>query len=136
VAYAATVRRGIGDVLNPSAGTALDCGLFAGGVFKPECWAYVFGNQAAIDIANPGLAPSISLRPMQGGAVPTPQQLATVPPADLPGILVAQQTAQNQADIAAENQPDLSVGSGSSIPTWVWLAVAGVGALVLMKGIR
>lgn len=61
---------GLGDVLNPTAGTSLDCGLFAGGVFKPECWAKTLGPtkllgktivseddyRAALALAHPDLA--------------------------------------------------------------------------------
>jgi hypothetical protein len=42
MAYRAKRRRGFGDVLNPTAGTALDCGLTNLGVFQKACWCLSF----------------------------------------------------------------------------------------------
>lgn len=129
--------------MNPTAGTALDCGFFAGGVFKPECWCLsapalcpAADYQAAYALAHPEV-----YAPVQAPPVVQPAQ-----PGQTPSDVVAQemaawqaqnqstinQTAQNLQDVAA-NQPTLS---GMVIPSWVWWLVGGVGAFVLLKGSR
>jgi hypothetical protein len=133
-------RSTLGDILNPSAGTQLDCGLFSGGVFKPECWAYVFGSKTAADLANPDLA-----YPQPPAPVPPPapdESLWTVAPAsgssaeatidDLIGQASDATKAQNLnffSRVAAENTAPS--GSGS-LTKWLLLGAAGLAAVFIL----
>lgn len=142
---------GLADVLNPTAGTQLDCGLFAGGVFKPECWCLSFPAlcptstyQAAQGIANPTLvyAPVNPLVPPAAipagsvAALPSVDQAVSQTDAVLSGAVSqdqadfassVDQTAANLAATAA-SQPGFNL---SSVPSWIWWA-AGGGLLFLL----
>lgn len=143
-------RRGLGDVLNPSAGTSLDCGFFAGGVFKPECWCYDFGSlckaanpaawAATMTLANPDL--HIPALPVLAKGATAPDDAQT--PVD-PSVAVAQQTRLNQAtnlsvvQAFADSNNSGSPGSGGlSTMAWVALALAafGVAGAFAMGGSR
>lgn len=138
--------RGLGDVLDPTAGTALDCGFFAGGVFKPECWALTLGPgivgkdnyQAALGVAYPDRypappAPALPAAP-SGTAVPGSQ-------ADimLPGTLAteaAQQTQQQNQEFFSNlaQSLDQGGGSGGGLETGALIALglaAGLGVLLV-----
>jgi len=149
--------RGLSDVLNPTAGGQIDCGLFAGGVFRKECWCLQFPGlcseedyQAAVGLQSPDLIYS----PIQTPPVVAAPSgaAATVPPAsDLQAAqtideLLAQQETAWQAQNAgtmAETQANLdAIAAGQ--PTlvskttnwWLWIGVAAVGvfALVALSG--
>lgn len=137
---------GMGDVLNPTAGTSLDCGLFAGGVFKSACWYAAFNDpqsaaQAQAGIDNPAIYTSIPPAPglpaVSGGYVlgnqTTAQYDAEVQQAW--DAWKAQSDAQNldamtqaAANIAAAGQPSTSA---FSLPSWAWVAI-GVGVLAVV----
>ena len=77
--------RGLADVLNPTAGTSLDCGLFAGGVFNKACWCASFPSlcSSADYVATKALEdPSVYNTLMQPPTVGAPTGAAlTLPPA-------------------------------------------------------
>lgn len=139
--------RGVGDVLNPTAGTALDCGLFAGGVFSKACWCLSFPQlcdtetyQAAYALAHPDVYAPVKAPPV----VRAPGDSA--PASATPDDILAQQTRdwqaqnrgtmnetyQNLQDVAA-SKPTLS---DLVIPSWVWWAIGGVAAFVVLGGRR
>jgi hypothetical protein len=146
-----------GDVLNPTAGTALDCGLFNLGVFNPACWCLSVGKtvcnavsgagtwEAAQTLANPDLFAQQPPTLAKGGAVPTAAQLANTPPSQLPSDLVAQQTRENQQSMFKFFQsmptpdcdpgidPTCGQGSGSNWLLWVLGGIAVVAGLGVLK---
>lgn len=151
-----SIFQGMGDVLNPTAGTALDCGLFAFGVFKPECWCLSYPSlcsksdyTAAYTLAHPEVIAPIQAPPTVGA--PAGSEL-TVPPASGQAAqqtvdeLLAQQAADWQAQNAAtiaQTQANLdqvgaqydAITASSGIPWYWWLAGGlGVFALVAMGG--
>src|ERR1035437_1781774 len=77
--------RGLADVLNPTAGTSLNCGLFAGGVFQKACWCASFPSlcSSADYVATKALEdPSVYNTLMQPPVVGAPTGSAlTLPPA-------------------------------------------------------
>lgn len=142
----------LGDVLNPTAGSQLDCGLFAGGVFKPACWAIQLGPtivgksnyDAAVALANPDVVyPPLPL-PAPPPAVTNYGVSETVPPtveqanqavSDALAASAAATQAQNLnyfSQVSA-NLDQLTSGQGSSIPTWL---LVGGGALALVLVLR
>jgi hypothetical protein len=152
-------QRGIGDILNPTAGTELDCGLFAGGVFNKACWCLSLGPSAcdsmfgagtyaaAQGLANPSTVYAPILAPPP---VPAPAgYILTVPPASgaaataIVDQIIAQQKAAQDAQAAAtleqagQNIDTLNqqAATGSGFPWWAWAAVA-VGAAALVAGSR
>jgi hypothetical protein len=144
---------GMGDVLNPTAGTALDCGLFAGGVFSKACWCLSFPSlcssetyQAAYALAHPEvytpIPPAPGLPAVSGAYSSTPESTAQYDAevaqawdqwklqADTQNQAAIDQTAANLEAVAA-GQPSF----WSSIPTWAWVALGfGVFALVAAGG--
>jgi hypothetical protein len=93
----------MGDVLNPTAGTKLDCGLFAGGVFKPECWCLsapwlcsTADYQAAQAMANPDVVYAPIQQPPPNPAVSA--GISTVP--------APYQCSDGSMATAATNCPD------------------------------
>lgn len=154
------MRRGIGALvnpwLNPTRGTALDCGLFAGGVFQKACWCLQFPSlcstedyQAAMALAHPDVYVAVQAPP----AVGSPGGAAlTVPPASgeqaqetVDGLLAQQDVAwktQNQEMMAetqrrleaiAASQPSL-FAAGMNWWLWAGIAVATVFALAVVGG--
>lgn len=147
-------NRGIGDVLNPTAGTALDCGLFAGGVFNKACWCLQWPSLcsqadyvAARALADPSVYAAIQQPPPVGA--PTGAVLTTPPAsgeqaqAQVDAIL-AQQVADWQAQNMGTMQQtqsgldqfaaDFKVAT-AGISWWIWLAGGlGVFALVAVSG--
>ena len=147
---------GLGDVLNPTAGTALDCGLFAGGVFKPECWAKTLGPtklfgktivseadyQAAYALAHPDLAyppmPLPSPPPaVEAGtsSVPAPYDAesyaAAVDAAIAEGARRTKAAVQSYfTDTAASLQQAAAGGDGSpdggGTNWWPWVILGGL----------
>jgi hypothetical protein len=133
---------GLGDILDTAAGSsALNCGLFHFGVFKPECWALAFGSTTAAQLANPELAypdpaPPPAVKPpanWASGAAPASgaNAQATV------DEVIAEQSAGWKAvedqfftDVADEN----NAASDSSF--WgqykAWIIGGGAAAAVLM----
>ena len=106
-------RRGFG-VLNPTAGTALDCGLTAGGVFNKACWCLSWPSlcsaadyQAAYALANPGVYAPIQAPPTvqapAGSAITVPPASGADAQATIDAVL-AQQEAAAQAQNAATMQ--------------------------------
>jgi hypothetical protein len=77
--------RGLADILNPTAGTSLNCGLFAGGVFNKACWCASFPSlcSSADYVATKALEdPSVYNTLMQPPVVGAPTGAAlTLPPA-------------------------------------------------------
>lgn len=143
-------RLGFGDILNPSAGTSLDCGFFAGGVFRPECWCYDFATAckalnpeayaATMTLANPDL--HIPVLPVLGKGATAPADAQT--PID-PSVAVAQQTRLNQATNlsvvqAFADSSGSGSGSGSGLSSFAWVALAlatvGVVGAVAIGGSR
>lgn len=144
----------LGDVLNPTAGSQLDCGLFAGGVFKPACWAIQLGPnivgqsnyQAAVALANPDVVYPPLPAPVPPAAVteygvsptvpPTPEQAQQAIDAALSGSAQATQ-AQNLnyfSSVSANlDQLGTATGGGSSLSTWL---LVGGGALFLALLLR
>jgi hypothetical protein len=149
-AAAREIPHGIGDVLNPTAGTELDCGLFAGGVFKSACWCLQFPSlcstsdyQAAVALAHPELVYGTMPLPVPPPAVS--EGTSTVPApytadeaqAAIDAALLAgqQQTQQQNSDyfMTVQRNLDTIAASQPSVPSWVWLAAVGIGALMLLK---
>lgn len=138
---------GVGDVLDPTAGTQLDCGLFAGGVFNAACWCLQFPGlcntvspstfQAAEGIANPDL---LYNQPTVGAAAPAvPAGYTSTNPSVQEAELEitaasATQLRNQQANAAAidSDVPAPAPASTLTIPVWVWVAVAGVAAFALV----
>ena len=148
-------KRGLGDVLNPTAGTALDCGLFAGGVFRKECWCMSFPSVcsqsdyvAARALADPSVYTPIMAPPAVGAPVGS---VLTEDPgsgeqaqAQVDALLVQQQAdwnAQNRQTIA-ETQAGLDQfgadykesTSGTNWLLYGVLAIVGVFGLVAVGG--
>ena len=104
-------RLGMGDVLNPTAGTALDCGFLAGGVFKPECWCLSF----------PALCPSADYAAAQALANPSvyaPIQQPPAPPAvgqALSTLPMPYQCESGTYVTAATNCPEYTAALDASI---------------------
>ena len=136
---------GFGDVLNPTAGTALDCGLFAGGVFKPECWCLDFPSlcsqadyTAAYEMAHPETIAPVQAPPPVGSPVGS---ALIVPPASgesaqqtIDALLTQQMKAwkaQNQATMADTQAAIDAVGKQyaqlTSPSTWPWYLWLGLG---------
>lgn len=145
---------GLGDVLNPTAGTQLDCGLFAGGVFNPACWCLSFPSlcstetyQAAQGIANPSLvySPVSPLPPP--AAIPAGSVAALPSVADAQsqtGAAIAAAAGQGQTNFQttidstayslesiASTQPGFGL---SSIPSWLWIVLGGGVFLLMVSG--
>ena len=143
---------GLGDILNPTAGTSLDCGLFAGGVFKPACWCAAYPHlcgdistpqqaaQAQAGIDSPGIytaiPPAPGLPAVSGGTVYGNEtvsqydaEVAAAWEAWKSQVSTQNSDAMSQAaaNIEAAGQP-----TASSIPAWIWVALAGVGAFALV----
>lgn len=155
---AVAFRRGVGDVLNPTAGSSLDCGLFAGGVFNPACWCLQFPSlcskstyTAAVALANPDLiygsgppAPAAVPAVAAGtSTVPVPytadEFTQAVNDAIDSGVATTKAaTSSYFADVQAALDA-AAAGQGSpdsSTPTWVWVALAaavGFGLLAVAK---
>lgn len=152
---------GMGDVLNPTAGTALDCGLFAGGVFKKECWCLDFPSlcssadyQAAYALAHPEVYAAVQSPPTVGspsGSLPPAsgvdaqaiidaiiaQQKATQ---DAQASATMAQTAANLKQAAQTQCPTATLidngdGTFSCPPGTNWWLIGGLaaGVLVLMR---
>lgn len=138
---------GMGDVLNPTAGTSLDCGLFAGGVFKPECWCLSYPSlcssddyKAAYALAHPDVYETVQQAPgvpaVEGATSST--QLTTSEydsqVADAWTQWKTQVDTQNSDTMnqTASNLDSVSVPTTTSIPTWIWVALAGIGAFALV----
>ena len=107
-------RRGFGDVLNPMAGTALDCGFFAGGIFNPACRCLSFPSTcsasdyaAAYALAHPSVYAPIQAPPTvqapAGSALTVPPASGADAQATIDAVL-AQQEAAAQAQNAATMQ--------------------------------
>jgi hypothetical protein len=149
-------HRGLSDVLNPTAGSSLDCGLFAGGVFQKACWCLQFPSlcssadyQAAVALANPDLVYAPIQQPPVVGA-PT-GTAATVAPASgqqaqetINQLLAEQMTAQQAGDAATVAQTQASLDAiaasqpslASATNWWLYIGIAAVAvfALVAMGG--
>lgn len=154
-------RMGLGDVLNPTAGTALDCGLLAGGVFKGACWCASFPTLcpssdyvATQTLMNPDLYAPIQAPPPVA-APADPAILAGALPADpnavISGVIAQQkaaQDAQNMAtmdqtafnlDTAAANQPSLFGGTctrtilSGICNSWIYLGGAALGLFAMVS---
>ena len=106
-------RRGFGDVLNPTGGTALDCGLLAGGVFNPACWCLSFPSTctasdlaAANALANPNVYAPVQAPPTVQAPVDltTPPSSGTDAAATVQALLVQQQAAWNAQNMATMQQ--------------------------------
>lgn len=156
---------GLGDILNPTAGTSLDCGLFAGGVFKPACWCASFpswcGGMTPQDVAkakagldNPALYPN----PPAPVGPASPDNLTTPvtgsDPASIQALIdkmIAEgkvaTDSQNQEfygsvsdSIDAAGQPKPQQGGcsvlGISCTNLAIIAAAGIGALFIFGGRR
>lgn len=141
---------GFGDVLNPfewTAGTSLDCGFFAGGVFNPACWCLSFPALcpastyvAAQALANPEMyvQPSPLPPPSAPSSATTAPDMPTQADIDASIAVAAAQGQQNfQTDIA-DTQANLDAAAAgqpglfSSIPTWLWLVFGGGLILIFM----
>lgn len=141
-------RRGVGDVLNPTKGTALDCGLFNFGVFRQECWCLSFPSlcSQADYVASRQLAdPSLIVAPSMPPAVGAPAgALLTTPPADagqaqatIESLLSDQWEewqAQNRATVA-ETAANTGRVEGeyqevTGFP-WYWWALGGLGVFAI-----
>jgi hypothetical protein len=137
----------LGDVLDPAAGTALNCGLFHFGFFRPECWAYVFGQKEALQLANPDLAypsppaPAVPAPPpgaltTQTGAVTDTAEEAAALPGELAADAMRRTQAQNQAFFENLNVSLNPPGTDSGVNWWLWggLIAAGVFGLAVVGG--
>ncbi len=139
-------RMGVGDVLNPTAGTALDCGLFAGGVFKGACWCASFPSLCppADYVATQALMNPETYAPVQ--QPPTvqppadPSIVAGALPAD-PNAVVSGVLAQQNAAWKAQNMGTMNdtaynldqiaaAQPTAGFPTWLFV-VAGVGIIAI-----
>jgi hypothetical protein len=152
-------QSGIGDILNPTAGTQLDCGLFAGGVFNKACWCISLGPSicdsmfgagtyaAAQGIANPSTVYAPVLAPPSVPAPPA--SVLAIPPASSATAsatvdqIIAQQKAAQDAQSRAtmeqtgQNLDELNqqAATNSGVPWWAWAAL-GVGAIALAMSAR
>ncbi len=149
------VRRGMGDVLNPTAGSQLDCGLFNFGVFRKECWCLQFPSlcsssdyQAAVALANPDV--------VYGGGPPAPAHtppvsagLSTVPApytadqaqAAIDAALAAgaAQTQQQNLDYFSGVQTTLdnvAASQPAGVPMWAWVLAGGAVVLMAASAVR
>ena len=145
------LRRGFGDVLDPSAGTALDCGLFAGGVFNKACWCLQWPSlcssddyKAAYALAHPEVYSPI-LQPPAPPAVSAGVSDVPAPysqdeyEAAVAGALAQQSgawQAQNQAtmDATAANLDAVAPPSSTNWALWGALALVGVFGFVALAG--
>jgi hypothetical protein len=137
------LRSGLADVLDPQAGSSLDCGFFGGGVFNEACWCLEFPSlcsadkyKAAVALANPDIVYAQPLPPPPVAA-PTGAAL-TVPPASgeqaaqTVNDLLAQQEAAWQAQNArtmaetAGNLKNIQQPQNGGVPMWVWIGLAGI----------
>lgn len=149
------LKRGMGDVLNPTAGTALDCGLFAGGVFRKECWCMSWPSLcsqadyvASRALADPSVYAALQAPPVVGA--PTGSAL-TVPPASgaeaqaqVDAIIAQQQAAWDAQNSATMGQTQSGLDqfaadftaatSGTNWMLYGVLAIVGVFALVSVGG--
>ena len=151
MAYRHTIR-GMADVLNPTAGTALDCGLLAGGVFNKACWCLSWPSlcsdsdyRAAYALAHPEvyatLQPPPTVGSPGGGALSTPPASGAEAQVVVDDLIAQQNTAwqaQNAATLA-QTQANLDAipvpSSSFSMPLWLWLAIgAGVLGLAAVGG--
>lgn len=147
---------GVGDVLNPTAGTSLDCGLFAGGVFKPECWAKTLGPtklfgktivsqddyRAAYALAHPELAYPAMPLPVPPPAVsagtstvPAPYTAAeyaeAVDAAVAEGARRTRAAAQSYFESTAAAEDAIIAGDdgspdGTGSSWWLWALLGGL----------
>ena len=136
----------VGNILNPTKGTALNCSLFGGGVFQKACWCLSWPSLcsesdyvAAQALANPDVYNTLKPPPPVGS--PTGAALNT-PPASGE---VAQQTVdtiltQQMTDWQTQNQAALDQTQGtldayaqqyqqatSGTKWWLIAALAGLG---------
>lgn len=149
-----TRRRGLGDILNPTAGSQLDCGLFALGVFKPACWAITLGPnivgkanyEAAVALANPDVVYPPLPAPVPPGAVTDYGMPATgAPPVETAQAAIdaaiadakAKTDAQNLnyfSSVSANLDQLASAAGGSSLTPW--LLAGGAALLVVLVARR
>jgi len=149
------LKRGMGDILNPTAGTALDCGFFAGGVFKKECWCLdhpTWCSQsdyiAARALADPSVYDTLKEPPVVGAPSGT---ALTVPPVNgdqanaTIDVIIAEQNqawkdqnaasmAQTQANLDQFGQDYQNLTSGTNWLLYGVLAAVGLVALVSVGG--
>ena len=145
------LSHGLGDVLNPTAGSQLDCGLFAGGVFNPACWCLASGGslctaaayQAARGIAYPqdlypNLNPPPAPAPPANIVTPAAGTDPTLSQGVIDDLLIQQGNAIKQS--AADSIDDSSVAdttAGCTIwgfsCTTVVVGLVGLGILLAMK---
>ena len=142
---------GLGDILNPTAGSALDCGFFAGGAFKKECWCLDHPTwcsesdyMASRAMADPSVYNTLRQPPVV--AAPSGDKLVT-PPASgedaqstVDELLADQmrrwqgqntESMQETAGNLSQFQSDYEKATAASIPMWLWLA-AGVGVFAVV----
>ena len=149
--------------VDPSTGQTIDCDSW-GNFFNGTCWgilsskgttSYVYGNTPYLSTTGSGVPPTLA----QGAAAPpiVPGTVSTLPAGsqdnavDLPGQLVAQQTAQNQntmqsffASLDTSVQANQAAGGAcsqkivSGVCDWITLALGGVAifGLFMMSGGR
>jgi hypothetical protein len=142
------LKHGLGDILNPTAGTAVDCGLFAGGFFNKTCWCLSFPSLcsqsdyvAARAVADPTVYNTLKEAPVVGapaGAVLTTAPASGAQAQGTIDALVAQQNADWQAQNTASMQQTQSnldqlaaEYPSAGVPWWVWVA-GGVGLLAVV----
>jgi hypothetical protein len=156
-------RRGVGDVLNPAAGTSLNCGLLAGGLFNPTCWCAQFPTlclnsptatvqdvaNAAAGVSNPQIyLPTVAPTPGAVSAgestVPAPYTLAQYNDAYYQALQAGQTTADvaNQSIMEQTAANIAAAGAAGATPptppttdnTWLYVAAAvGIGLLLFLK---
>lgn len=152
--YRIRSQAGMGDILNPTAGTALNCGLFAGGVFKKECWCLEYPSLcseadyvASRALADPSVYAALQAPPVvgapTGAALTTPPASGEQAQAQVDAIL-AQQVSDWQAQNMGTMQQTQSgldqfaadfQAATSGISWWLIGALGlGVFALVTVGG--
>ena len=129
-------KRGMGDVLNPSSAGQASCGLFAGGIFKKECWCLEYPSLcsssdyvAARALADPSVYAALQAPPVVGSpAGSTPPADGAQAQAEVDAILAQQLAAwkaQNAATLA-QTQANLDqVASEQPITCFLGNAVQG-----------
>lgn len=159
--YRFSPSRGMGDVLDSQAGTALDCGFFGGGVFRKSCWCLEFPSlcsksdyQAAVTLAHPENIAPIQAPPVvgapSGDLLTTPPESGAAAQQTVDDLLAQQardwlaqnvqtmQDTQANLDRSAAVYDQAAASSSFSLGgvSWYWWLAGGLGmfALVSMGG--
>lgn len=130
--------RGIGDIFNPSTDPNLACGFFAGGVFKPECWAQVasqiqYGTIPQVVAPPPPHAPATLLQDTLPGAFTPDQALLRPGEAGEPTRQAIVAAESSGAYVPAGNFPGLFDPAAWLKENAVFVALVAGGGLLLFS---